>query len=362
MLPGANLWDSPRPVARHDTRLGMYLDQLGRSRNSGMIRRMSRLRIWCNQVLPHDCRSLLDFGLEGHELVFARCPSATNLLTPEPDDAIGHCDVAFGQPDPQDVITSRRLKWVHLSSAGYTRYDRDDLRTALRGRGAALTTSSGVYSDPCAQHVLAMMLAGSRRLPQAMTAQTSHHWDYQHLRGTVRILGGESVLIVGFGSIGHRLIELLGPFGMSISALRRTVRGDETVTVRTLDQADECLPLADHVVDLLPAGENTEQFFNAQRFGLMKRCAMFYNVGRGDTVEQEALRAALLTGHLSGAYIDVTTPEPLPPEHPLWATPNCFITPHVAGGHQHEHRRLVEHFLANFERFRAGEALLDRIA
>ncbi|HMB29898.1 MAG TPA: NAD(P)-dependent oxidoreductase, partial [Blastocatellia bacterium] len=89
--------------------------------------------------------------------------------------------------------------------------------------------------------------------------------------------------------------------------------------------------------------------------------AIFYNIGRGSTVDQEALLAALERGSLAGAYLDVTTPEPLPPDHPLWSAPSCFITPHSAGGQMREQHDLVEHFLENLRRFAGGRELLDRI-
>jgi phosphoglycerate dehydrogenase-like enzyme len=115
------------------------------------------------------------------------------------------------------------------------------------------------------------------------------------------------------------------------------------------------------VLDLLPGNAQTTRFFDGDRLGACKPGALFYNIGRGTTVDQDALIAALTGGPLAAAYLDVTDPEPLPPTHPLWTTPNCFITPHTAGGHRDENRRLVEHFLANLPRHLQGQALLDRV-
>jgi phosphoglycerate dehydrogenase-like enzyme len=115
------------------------------------------------------------------------------------------------------------------------------------------------------------------------------------------------------------------------------------------------------VVNLLPGNAGTDRFFTAARLLACKPGATFYNIGRGTTVDQEALRAALTAGRLAGAYLDVTDPEPLPPEHPLWATPGCFITPHTAGGHRDETERLVEHFLDNLLRYLQGQPLRDRV-
>jgi phosphoglycerate dehydrogenase-like enzyme len=167
--------------------------------------------------------------------------------------------------------------------------------------------------------------------------------------------------LVGYGAIANRLVELLAPFKMQLIGFRRNIRGDEPIRMASIDKIDEFLPQADHVIDILPASESTNHFFNADRFARMKRSAIFYNIGRGTTVDQAALIAALTTGHIGAAYLDVTTPEPLPPEDPLWTAPNCFITPHTAGGHDDESARLVRHFLDNLARFTGEQPLIDRV-
>src|SRR5688572_32766093 len=117
------------------------------------------LTIWCNAKFPPAAVEELKRGLGRHRLVFSSTPPTGNLSGSAPDPELEEADVAFGQPDPGQVINLPRLRWVHLTSAGYTRYDRDDLRGALKARGAALTNSSTVYAEPCAEHVFAMMLA-----------------------------------------------------------------------------------------------------------------------------------------------------------------------------------------------------------
>jgi phosphoglycerate dehydrogenase-like enzyme len=319
------------------------------------------LRIWVNQSLPDDARHALVIGAAAHELHFSDRAIELNIAHGEPDPSARDSDVAFGQPNIGDAIASPRLKWIHLSTAGYARYDRDDVRAALQSRGGAMTNSSTVFADACAQHALAMMMAMNRRLPKAMAEQRAARWSFQPLRYDSRVLTGQTALIVGLGAIGRRLVELLAPLRMQITAVRRSPRAEEMLWVRPMDQIDRLLPHADHVVNLLPSGANTQHYFNAARFAGMKRSAHFYNVGRGDTVDQPALLHALRAGTIAGAYLDVTTPEPLPPDHPLWTAPNCFITPHVAGGQQHEFVTLVNHFLENLGRYERGEALRDRI-
>jgi phosphoglycerate dehydrogenase-like enzyme len=212
--------------------------------------------------------------------------------------------------------------------------------------------------------VLALLCAQARQLPAAMKLQqTTHAWPQRELRGRSRLLRGQSVVLVGFGAIARRLAELLSPLHMEVSAIRRAVSGDEPVATFASDrpEAVRALGRADHVVDLLPGSASTERWFDAARFAACKPGAIFYNVGRGTTVDQEALRTALQSGHLAAAHLDVTTPEPLPPDHPLWTTPGCHITPHTAGGHHDETERLVRHFLENLRRFTARQALLDRV-
>ncbi len=300
--------------------------------------------------------------LSPHDLSHADAATTTNLVSGTADNACRAADVAFGQPAVDDLLASESLKFIQLTSAGYTRYDRDDLRAALRSRDAALCTSSGVYDDPCAQHVMSFILGHNRRLLDAYADQTTtRSWRYKLLRPAVRTLGDEKVLIIGFGAIGRRLVELLHPFHAQVRGVRRSPSGDEPIEVVSMAELDEQLPWADHVVNLLPSSSANTRLFDAPRFARMKRGAAFYNVGRGDTVDQAALEHALRDGQISGAYLDVTHPEPLPADHPLWQAPRCLITPHVAGGTQKEMQKLLDHFVTNFERFIQANPLSNRV-
>lgn len=320
------------------------------------------LTIWTNAQLPENAARLLADRVAPHRLVHAAEMSASNLATSAGDSALTEADVAFGQPDVAQVMTSAKLRWVHLTSAGYTAYDREDLREALQARSASLTNSSGVYDEPCAQHALAMMMALARQLPQAYQTQlTDHGWPIAQRRIESRLLVGQTAVIFGFGAIAQRLCELLAPFRMNLIGVRRNVTGGEPVRMISEEWLDEYLPEADHIVNILPANPSTAKYFDAAKFNLMKPGAIFYNIGRGTTVDQSALLDTLQAGKLSAAYLDVTDPEPLPPEHPLWTAPNCFITPHTAGGFDLEFETLVEHFLENLRRFTAGESLLNRV-
>jgi phosphoglycerate dehydrogenase-like enzyme len=320
------------------------------------------MRIWCNMSFPPPAARLLEQGLAGHELLPASNLTNSNLVDAAADPLLHQADVAFGQPAAEAVISSPSLRWVHLTSAGYERYDTPDFLAELKGRGVAMTTSSAVYDEPCAQHALAMMLGLSRMLPRASESQQRDHgWPAAEVRSRSQLLLGQCVLLLGFGAIAQRLVELLAPFRMRLLAIRRTVSGSEPIPAYPQSEIDRLLPLADHVVNILPGGEATRNFLDARRIARMKPTANFYNIGRGSTVDQDALMAALRERRLAGAYLDVMTPEPLPPEHPLWSTPNCHITPHSAGGHAGEFERLVRHFVNNLELFTSGRGMRNRI-
>ena len=269
-------------------------------------------------------------------------------------------EILFGQPDPQKALAVPELKWIQVTSAGYTRYDTPEFREALRAKGATLTNSSSVFDEPCAQHLLAFLLAFARRLPEARDEQNGgRDWSVERRRLDSRLLQDGKLLIVGYGAIARRLVELLKPFGMSIVAVRRAPKGDEAVPTFPIDELDRLLPEADYVANILPANADTDGLFGRAEFARMKDGAFFTNIGRGTTVDEDALMAAL--DRLAGAYLDVTDPEPLPKDSPLWSAPKVFITPHTAGGHRGEEVRLVRHLLENLVRFRKGETLADRV-
>jgi phosphoglycerate dehydrogenase-like enzyme len=320
------------------------------------------LTIWCNAAFPEAVMDLLARETGAHRLVMPPLLQASNLAVGKADPLLAEADIAFGQPDPNQLLELPRLKWVHLTTAGYTRYDRDDLRAALKAQGAQLTTSSGVYEEPCAEHAFAFMLSLARQLPQMLVEQArDQSWRQAHHRARSRLLVGQTAILYGYGTIARRLTEMLAPFRMNLVGVRRTIHGDEPIEMVRTEDADARLAHADHVINLLPAAKGTEKYFTATRFAQMKESAVFYNIGRGTTVDQTALLGALRSGKVSAAYLDVTDPEPLPKDHPLWTAPNCWITPHTAGGHTNEFERLALHFVQNLKRRSRGEKLADRV-
>ena len=322
------------------------------------------LTVWTNHTLRPAAQALLQEGLAqtGCRLVQSANSSRSVLTEGAPDPALAEADIAYGQPDPDDVMKNARLQWVALSTAGYTRYERADFCAAMKQRGTLVTNVSAVFAHPCAEHLLAQMLAFTRELPKYILNQAGPRaWVYLEGRYTKDVLTGKTVVLLGFGAIGKRLAELLAPFRCRIIAVRRTPRGDEGGETVTEAELPRVLALADHVVNVLPENAATRGYCHAARFAQMKRGAYFYNIGRGTTVRQDDLLAALQSGQVGGAYLDALDPEPLPPAHPLWSAPNCHITPHVGGGHKEQDESLVKHFLENLSRFQRGEPLVDRI-
>lgn len=318
------------------------------------------LKIWTNHSftssdLEEFCQNLSEYEL----FIF---PPSENGTNGEAADALQTADVAFGTPDADAVLKAENIKWFQVNLAGYTPYDRADLKENFKEKDRIFTNSSSVYVEPCAQHVLAMMMALARLLPVSLDNQRGEKdWKYDETREKSYLLNEQTVLILGLGTIGKRLAELLTPLKMNLIGFKRTIYGDEPIKTVDENNLDEVFPLADHVINILPANPQTENFLNAERFAKMKTGAIIYNIGRGTTLNQDDLLNALNSKQISAAYLDVTVPEPLPKDHPLWTAPNCYITPHSAGGFSLEKKWHVRHFLENLRRFEDGEEMNDRI-
>jgi phosphoglycerate dehydrogenase-like enzyme len=322
----------------------------------------SRVKIFVDLKLSPTALAVLREGTSGHGLLFSQSPATSVLAKGEPDPQLFAADIAFGQPDPEAIASAGQLKWIQVSSSGITRYDTPVFRGQMAERGIPVTNSASVYSEPCAVHVLSFMLAQARHLPTALQTQAPNGSPACNiLRQASSTLKGETALILGYGAIGRRLVQLLRPFDLKVTAYRRKARGDEEVSVITEPQLAGALETADHVINILPDRPETRHFFDAHRFAQLKPGAVFYNIGRGTTVDQAALANALQAGALQAAWLDVTDPEPLPEDHALRRARNCFITPHLAGGHPDETKSLALHFVENFQRFTRNEDLLDRV-
>jgi phosphoglycerate dehydrogenase-like enzyme len=220
--------------------------------------------------------------------------------------------------------------------------------------GVIACRAVGVHDGPVSEWVIAAILAMQRRLPYFIDLQKAARWDRSSVEGmTVRDLEGQTVVIVGYGSIGRALAARLAPFRVRVVGVARRPRDG----VEPVSALPDLLPTADVVVDLLPHTPETENFVNRDFLARMKPSALLVNAGRGLTVDTEALLDALRAGRVSAA-LDVTEPEPLPAEHPLWRAPNVLITPHIAGATERWFPRGYRFAGEQLRRYAAGQPLL----
>ena len=243
------------------------------------------------------------------------------------------------------------LQWLQTFSAGTDH----PIFGTIRDAGATVTNSSGSSAPSIAQTVMLYLLALSRDLPRLGRAQAARQWD----PCPAQDLHGLRLGIVGLGEIGSEVARLADAFGMEVVGLRRTVRGDEICDTWTNDRFDELLGRSDAIVVAAPLNSDTSGLFDADAFATMRSGAWFVNVGRGEIVDEEALVAALASGHLGGAGLDVFSTEPLPSDSPLWNLPNVIITPHSSGSTDRSRARSVDRFVDNFRRWTSGETLIN---
>ncbi len=235
-------------------------------------------------------------------------------------------EVLLGNVAPTMLEDAKKLKWLQLNSAGADAYCKEGVLPT----GTLLTNATGAYGLALSEHMLALLLAMKKKLYRYYDNQKASLWRDE---GTVTSIFGSRVLIVGMGDIGSEFgkkVKALGAYVVGIKR-RASAKPDYIDAMATMDNLDQELALADIVVSVLPGTKATYKIFNKERFAAMKRGACFLNIGRGNAVDTDSLVEAALSGHLGGVAVDVTDPEPLPADHPLWSTPNVYITPHISG-------------------------------
>ncbi len=245
------------------------------------------------------------------------------------------------------------LRWFHTASAGVDH----PVFGSLLDRGVRLTTSSGASATPIAHTVIMYLLAMSRNLPGFIDGQRRQHWEQR----TVGDLEGRTLGVIGMGPIGAEVARLAKEFGMRVIAMRRTPSGDEPCETWTLDRLHDLLPVVDDLVLAVPLADGTRGLIGTVELAAMPSGSRLVNVGRGELVDESALVAALRSGHIGAAALDVFTVEPLPPDSPLWAMPNVIITPHSSGTTALSTQRAVMRFTDNLRRYISGDDLVNEV-
>lgn len=251
------------------------------------------------------------------------------------------------------AMNAENLTWLHTMSAGVD----SPIFATFTDRGVRLTTSSGSSAAPIARTAMMYLLALSRDLPAMIRAQDRAEWTWHRWAE----LDGRSIAVVGWGPIGQEIARIADAFDMLPTIVRRAAHGDEPYPVQPLSELAQVAHDHDVMAVALPLMPATAGIVSADAIDALGPDGLFVNVGRGELVDQAALTTALFDGRLGGAGLDVTDPEPLPGDDPLWSAPNLIITPHNSGSTDGTGRRAADAFFTNLERWVAGDDLLNEV-
>jgi phosphoglycerate dehydrogenase-like enzyme len=280
------------------------------------------------------------------------------LVAPERSrlmEELAEADGVLGPITPQMIQAARKLKWVQAGTAGVEYF----LTPELKASDIVLTNCKIVQGPEIGDHALAMLLALTRELHRVIPRQSREEWtprDYRPIE-----LQGRTAVIIGMGGLGTQIAVRAHAFGLRVIGVDPKEIPETPFWQRCVppDALNSVLPEADVVFVAAPATSETARMMGARQFGLMKKGSYFIVVSRGRLFDHEALVEAVRSGHLAGAGLDVTDPEPLPKGHPLWKLENVIITPHIAGRSDGEQARYMALFKENLRRFGAGLPLLN---
>ena len=256
------------------------------------------------------------------------------------------------------LFAANNLKFAHFDS---TAIEQHPFVVPLARRGVKLTTATGSNGVPVAQTAITTLLMMSRGLPHFIDAQRRKSWEPVRASAQPPDLQGQTIVIVGMGTIGATVARFAQTLGMHVIGIRRRPRSDDDPVdeMDTLSDLPQLLPDCDWLVLACPLVPETRGLVNAQSLALMKKSAGLINVARGALCDEDALIAALRSGQIRCAHLDVYATEPLPTDSPLWEMPNVIMTPHSAGASAGNELRSVRIFLDNLERWARGEPLLN---
>lgn len=263
---------------------------------------------------------------------------------------------------PEQLAAAGKLKWMHITAAGVSQMMRPDVRE----RGIVITNARGVHAIPMAEHAMGMMVALAHKFPEAIRAQIARKWAQEEMWNTkprLSELHGRILALVGLGAVGREIAKYAKVFGMRVWAVTRSGTGDPELAERIFQvgDIDRVLSEADYAVIAAPDTPETRAMIGAKQFAAMKPSAFLINLSRGSLVDEAALADALRNRRIAGAAIDVTEQEPLPPESPLWAIENLFITPHTSAATEELWDRQTKLLTENLERWFAGRESINLV-
>jgi phosphoglycerate dehydrogenase-like enzyme len=272
---------------------------------------------------------------------------------------IADADAFIGNITPEEVRAGKRLKWVHVMSAGVERVLFLSGSNDLRDSDIVLTNNKIVQGPEIADHAMAMLLALSRDLPAFWANKQSETWQQRPYRGIE--LNGRTAVIIGLGGIGNQIATRAWGFGMTVIGVDPEDKPFSPFVKKTVkpDELDAVLPEADVVFISAPHTPQSHKMVGPREFDLMKKGAYFIAVSRGGIYDLNSLIKALDGRRLAGAGVDVMDPEPLPKGNALWKFPNAIVTPHIAGRSDKDHARMVGTAKENLRRFLDGWPLVN---
>ena len=278
--------------------------------------------------------------------------NSEELFALAPEAEIGWFDSYDFGSTPKAVKLAGRLKWLNTLSAGVDFFPLD----VLREQGAIMTNGQGINAPTIAEYALMGMLVLAKGYRDVVHAQDRHEWLHD-APGKLELMSSKA-LVIGAGGIGGRIAELLRRLDVEVTEVRRR----PSPGVLTADQWRSRLGEFDWVVIVVPSTPDTARMIGAAELAAMKSSAFILNFARGAVIDTDALVEALKARTIAGAWLDVTDPEPLPSDHPLWSLDNCHISMHLSGRSQTQlFQRAAERFLANLDRYRRGEELAYRV-
>lgn len=295
------------------------------------------------------------------ELIIRNSDEYKQLGFPHPftSDELEKAEIMIGNPSMDTLKLCKNLKWLQVASSGADAYAKSGV---LDRNKTILTNATGAYGHAIAEYMVAGVMSVTKKFHLYRDNQQNSVWKDMGFSKTIR---GSKVLVVGLGDIGGQFAEKMSALGCEIHAIKRTMSEvpEYIKSLSTLDNLDMLLPDMDIVALCLPNSAATQNIIDTKQLALMKNDSILINVGRGNAVNTDALVYALENNIIGNAILDVTNPEPLPAEHPLWKCSNAIITPHISGGyHAQETIEGIENIiLENCRRYVAGEQLINQV-